>query len=77
MKERVNLISPDIIVGSSMGGLLGFHCGYDINCKMILFNPAFERRDKYINKTNQKYIKERQKAAIKIILGEYDTEVSP
>jgi predicted esterase YcpF (UPF0227 family) len=39
----VSQIKPEIIVGSSMGGLLGFYCAYNINCKMLLFNPAFDR----------------------------------
>ena len=47
--KNVQKIEPYYIIGSSMGGLMAFHSGYQLNCKLLLFNPAFERKDKYIS----------------------------
>ena len=56
-----------------MGGLLGFHCGYNMDCKLLLFNPAFIGKDKYMKGLNEIYDKNKQKGKIKIVLGKNDT----
>lgn len=58
-----------------MGGLMGFYCGYNQNCRMLLFNPAFDRIPEYIdgwtcNSANQQ-------AHIEIVLGKNDKDVDP
>lgn len=45
----MDAVKPQIIVGSSMGGLMGFYTGYNLQCKMLLFNPAFDRIPEYID----------------------------
>lgn len=43
--ETVNKYNPDMIIGSSMGGLMSFYVGHNrANCRLLLFNPAFSLR---------------------------------
>ena len=58
-----------------MGGLMGFHSAYNLDCKMLLFNPAIDRIPEYIDGWECK--EEEQKAHIQVVLGKNDTEVSP
>ena len=41
--HKVQANCPEIIVGSSMGGLMGFYSAYMLPIKLLLFNPAFDR----------------------------------
>lgn len=47
-KEKVDTNIPDMIVGSSMGGLMGLFTGYKHPIKLLLFNPAIDRIPEYI-----------------------------
>lgn len=42
--EMIFNLKPDYIVGSSIGGFLGFHIGQLLNIKNIIFNPAIPYR---------------------------------
>ena len=74
-KSKVESTMPDMIVGSSMGGLMGLYSGYMHPIKMLLFNPAIDRIPEYI--PDWKCDGSLQLAEITIILGKNDTEVSP
>ena len=64
----------DLIIGSSLGGFIGYWLSRDIGKPALLFNPAlyFESMKTYIPK-----LKEAHQTAIYICLGEKDTQVIP
>ena len=74
-QEKVDVNIPDMIVGSSMGGLMGLIAGYKHPIKLLLFNPAIDRIPEYIPDWKGDF--SQQKAEITIILGKRDTDVSP
>lgn len=54
---------------------MSFYAGYKLDCKMLLFNPAFDRIPEYID--GWKCYSQDQKAQIEIVLGRNDTDVDP
>lgn len=66
-------LKPDIIIGSSMGGYVGYYIAKLVGCEVLLFNPALCKRpvDVKADKTGTKKIKGRA------VLGIYDTVVNP
>lgn len=64
----------DLIIGSSMGGFLGFHLGNTLNIPSLLFNPALVTKSEFkpevsaVNNTSVLHT---------IILGRYDDVVIP
>jgi len=66
--------NADLIVGSSLGGFIGYWLSRDIGKPALLFNPAlyFESMKNFIPE-----LKEHHKPAIYFCLGEKDTQVNP
>lgn len=63
---------PDLIIGSSMGGYLGYHLGNEFNIQTLLFNPAFHSRPvEPIIKESESHNKHT------IILGSNDDVIDP
>lgn len=50
-KDKVKIVEPNLVIGSSMGGLMACHSSFQIKTHLLLFNPAFERKDKYIEES--------------------------
>ena len=74
-KQKVAASQPEIVVGSSMGGLMGLYSAYMQPIHLLLFNPALDRIPEYI--PDWQCDGSEQKAKVRIILGKNDTEVSP
>lgn len=76
--ERVKAFAVDenidAIIGSSMGGFIGFWLGRDLNIPALLFNPAlfFESMQQFIP-----VIEEDINAPAYVCLGEKDQRVDP
>ncbi len=64
----------DLIIGSSLGGFIGFWLAKDLNIPALLFNPAlyFEPMQAFIPKVDCDKI-----PPIYVCLGEKDTQVNP
>lgn len=64
----------DLIIGSSLGGFIGYWLSRDIDKPSLLFNPAlyFESMQVYIPN-----LKEQNNPSIYICLGEKDSQVAP
>jgi len=64
----------DLIIGSSLGGFLGFWLAKDLEVPALLFNPAlyFESMQPYIPEVDCKNI-----PPIYVCLGEKDIQVNP
>jgi len=64
----------DIIIGSSMGGFIGFWLGKELGIPALLFNPAlhFESMKEYIPKVDLT-----KKSSAYFCLGEKDQRVNP
>ena len=64
----------DLIIGSSLGGFIGYWLSRDIGKPALLFNPAlyFESMKSFIPK-----LKEAHQTPIYFCLGEKDTQVIP
>jgi predicted esterase YcpF (UPF0227 family) len=64
----------DLIIGSSMGGHLGFHLSNKFNTPSLLFNPSLEE-----NSIEKPKVDEVENLTIKhtIVLGKYDDIVIP
>ena len=73
--DKVQKVLPEMIVGSSMGGLMGFYSGYTLPINLLLFNPAFQLMPDYI--PDWKCNSQMQKATITVILGKRDTDIDP
>jgi predicted esterase YcpF (UPF0227 family) len=63
----------NFIVGSSMGGYLGYHLGNKLNVPTLLFNPSLAPNK--IEKPKVCYVKN-ETVLHTVILGEYDEVVS-
>ncbi len=76
--ERVKTIALkkkiDLIIGSSLGGFIGFWLAKDIEIPALLFNPAlyFESMQPFIPPINSD-----NNPPIYVCLGEKDTQVDP
>lgn len=73
IKNEIEIIKPDIIIGSSMGGYFAYLFGSLFSTSVILFNPAIHSRSTEINNTI------RGKFPVKglVILGEHDSIINP
>ena len=66
-------LSPDLIVGSSLGGYFAFRIGTHISTKLVLLNPALVKRTKdYSYPKNGEF-----KPEIWALLGRNDEVVNP
>jgi predicted acylesterase/phospholipase RssA len=45
IKKEIKKFNPDWIIGSSMGGYLGYYYAQTLDIKALLFNPAFKLMD--------------------------------
>lgn len=64
----------DLIIGSSMGGHLGFHLSNQFNIPSLLFNPSLEKNSIEKPKVNEI---ENRNVLHTVILGESDDVVIP
>jgi uncharacterized protein len=67
----------DIIVGSSLGGYIGYWLSCALNKRAILFNPALSRQTVEINIPKNELMLSRSKGNRTIILGTDDDVVDP
>ena len=44
LRKRIRAFEPDFLVGSSMGGYLGYHLAAEFQLPALLFNPALHHR---------------------------------
>lgn len=65
----------DCIIGSSMGGFMGYHVANTLGCPALLFNPALAKRSAIQNVPEN--IKPKQNQQISIVLGGKDDVVDP
>lgn len=65
--------SIDCIIGSSMGGFMGYHLAMTLGCPALLFNPALPIRSLNQNVPNQLEPKNNQRFSI--VLGSQDETV--
>lgn len=42
IKKEIKKSNPDLIIGSSMGGYLGYYYAQTLDIRALLFNPAFK-----------------------------------
>ena len=63
----------DCIIGSSMGGFMGYYLAMALNCKSLLFNPALASRTITQELPDKLYPKEN--TSYNIVLGWEDTVV--
>lgn len=73
IKSEVQIIKPDLIIGSSMGGYFGFLFGSLINVNILLFNPALHSRSVQIENA----IGGKLPVVGSVILGELDLIIHP
>jgi hypothetical protein len=64
---------PDLIIGSSMGGYVGYYIAKLIGCEVLLFNPALCKRSVDVKADKTGTMKVKGMA----VLGIYDTVVNP
>jgi uncharacterized protein len=66
--------SFDYIIGSSMGGYMGYHLSLELGLPALLFNPALPGRSVEVNVPQ---IDKVRTAYLRIILGGHDDIVAP
>lgn len=64
----------DCIIGSSMGGFMGYYLAMAFNCKSLLFNPALSQRS--VLQETPEHLKPKDKTNFQLVLGWDDTVVS-
>lgn len=65
--------SIDCIIGSSMGGFMGYHVGMILGCPALLFNPALSSQS--LNQKVPKIILPKAYQKFSIVLGSKDETV--
>ena len=65
--------SIDCIIGSSMGGFMGYHIAMTLGCPALLFNPALPIRS--LNQVVPQNVIPKQKQRFSIVLGSQDETV--
>ncbi|WP_432670910.1 YqiA/YcfP family alpha/beta fold hydrolase [Flavobacterium sp. SM2513] len=65
--------SIDCIIGSSMGGFMGYHIAMTLGCPALLFNPALPIRS--LNQVVPQNVVPKQKQRFSIVLGSQDETV--
>ena len=65
----------DCIIGSSMGGFMGYHLGLTFGCPALLFNPALAKRS--VHQEIPETIKPKNHQRFSIVLGGKDQTVKP
>lgn len=73
--KTYNYESIDCIIGSSMGGFMGYHVAMTLGCPALLFNPALAKRSAVQNIPDNINPKDSQE--ISIVLGGKDEVVDP
>lgn len=63
----------DCIIGSSMGGFMGYYLAMAFNCKSLLFNPALSQRS--VLQEIPENLKPKEQTSYQLILGWEDTIV--
>ena len=63
----------DCIIGSSMGGFMGYYLAMAFNCKSLLFNPALSQRS--VLQEIPENLKPKDKTSYQLVLGWDDTVV--
>tara|TARA_R110000868_G_scaffold146772_2_gene367765 strand:- start:4638 stop:5159 length:522 start_codon:yes stop_codon:yes gene_type:complete len=66
----------DVIIGSSMGGFMGFHLAKTCNIPSLLFNPALSWQP-VRQELNLKKFTQQQSPKVQIVLGKLDCTVNP
>jgi len=75
--QEISNFSPDLIIGSSMGGRFGYHIGNLLKTNTLLFNPALawtSLSDVFIQKTT---FKESIGVKHQVVLGRKDKVLLP
>lgn len=75
MEKEIKKFNPDWIIGSSMGGYLGYHYARVFNIRALLFNPAFKIMDNeksYITNIKTPDLNQKYFPLIEIHLGKND-----
>lgn len=67
--------SIDCIIGSSMGGMMGYYLAMELNCKALLFNPALTFGS--VIQEIPEGLKAKENTYYQLILGWEDTVVPP
>lgn len=65
--------SIDCIIGSSMGGFMGYHLAMTLGCPALLFNPALPIRS--LNQVVPENIEPKKNQSFSIVLGSQDVIV--
>ena len=65
--------SIDCIIGSSMGGFMGYHIAMHLGCPALLFNPALPIRS--LNQNVQQNVVPKENQRFSIVLGSQDETV--
>jgi len=68
---------PDLIIGSSMGGLFSECIATHINTTLLLFNPATINKAKYLSELGISVFLGIEEVEGNVVLGEKDDVVSP
>lgn len=63
----------DCIIGSSMGGFMGYYLAMVFNCKSLLFNPVLSQRS--VLQEIPEHLKPKYKTSYQLVLGWDDTVV--
>lgn len=75
IKSQVLALSPDIIIGSSMGGYFAYEIAKELNIQAILFNPALHSRSYEPDMTDHKI--GIYKPIMRFVFGENDEIINP
>lgn len=65
----------DCIIGSSMGGFMGYHLAMTFGCPALLFNPALAKRS--VHQEIPETIKPKNHQRFSVVLGGKDQTVKP
>jgi len=68
---------PDLIIGSSMGGLFSESIATHLNTMLLLFNPATANKTKYLNELGISVFFGKEEIKGNVVLGEKDDVVNP
>jgi hypothetical protein len=77
MLQKMVGFKPDLIIGSSMGGLFAESIATHINTTLLLFNPATINTAKYLSELGIAVFLGKEEKTGNVVLGEKDDVVDP
>jgi len=75
--QQIINFKPDLIIGSSMGGLFAEYIASHINTTLLLFNPATINKAKYLSEFEIAVFLGNKEISGNVVLGEMDDVVNP